>query len=150
MSTEPELANTRAACYMILIKDNKIPLVFRSNTGYRDNEWALPSGKLDLGETFTEGSIRELKEEIGVDAETKDIEHAITSHRKSDNDPRQAWVDIYFVCNKWQGEPSNTEPHKHSELKWFDLDNLPEDMMGYQKQALEEWKQGKKYTEFDW
>ena len=147
---EPLLASTRAACYMILIKHNKVCLILRSNTGYRDGEWALPSGKVDLDETFSQSAVRELSEEVGVTTQVLNIEHAITSHRKSDNESGVAWADVYFVCKSWKGEPYNAEPHKHEELRWFDVDDLPDSLMDYQRKALEAWRIGNKYIEIGW
>ena len=147
---ETLLANTRAACYMILQKDSQVCLILRSNTGYRDGEWALPSGKLDLDETFSQAAVRELAEEVGVKTDLRNIKHAITLHRKSDNEPGVGWADVFFVCNSWEGDPFNAEPHKHGRLEWFDIDNLPDEMMDYQRTTLQAWRDGKNYFEFGW
>lgn len=147
----PEEGNTRIASYMLLERDGKIALVLRSATGYRDGEWSLPAGKVDENETFTEAAVRELNEEAGVVAKPADIKHIITMHRKSDNEPNTSWVDIFFECKKWEGEPFNAEPHKHSELEWFALDNLPETFMDYQRIPIEAWmRNNRPYVEFGW
>ena len=35
-------------------------------------------------------------------------------------------ASFYFICKKWSGEPRNAEPHKASEIGWFNVDNMPE------------------------
>lgn len=51
----------------VLIKDGKI-LVQRDKDG---TEYALPGGHIKIGETLEDGLFREIKEEIGVEIETK-------------------------------------------------------------------------------
>ena len=147
---DPNQAKTRAASYMILLRDGKVFLIKRANTGYRDNEWSLPAGKVDGNETFTMAAVREAHEEAGVTVDPENMRYALTMHRKSDNAPDEAWVDTLFVCEQWEGEPHNAEPHKHSEGEWFDLDNLPSDFMEYQVALVQAYNQRRVYFEFGW
>jgi ADP-ribose pyrophosphatase YjhB (NUDIX family) len=145
---DPNQARTRAAVYIMIKKGNKAPFIKRSNTGYRDGEWAMPSGKVDQGESFSAAAIREAKEEVGVDIHPEDLEYVLTLHRRSDDKPDQAWVDVLFVVEKWEGEPYNAEPHKHGELKWLELDELPMTVMEYQRALVEAHKNNLPYVEF--
>ena len=149
-NSDADQAKTRAAVYILLLKNNKTPMILRSNTGYRDGEWALPSGKVDHNEPFTVAAIREAKEEIGVKIQAKDLDYVLTLHRKSDNNPNEAWVDMLFVCKEWSGEPYNAEPEKHSELQWFALDNLPDTLMDYQRAIINGYVHNENYIEFGW
>jgi hypothetical protein len=38
------------------------------------------------------------------------------------------------------GELTNTEPDKHDKIEWFDLDNLPENVVHYTKKSIEDYK----------
>lgn len=147
---DPNQARTRAAVYIMIKKGNKAPFIKRSNTGYRDGEWAMPSGKVDRGESFSAAAIREAKEEVGVDIHPEDLEYVLTLHRRSDDKPDQAWVDVLFVVEKWEGEPYNAEPHKHGELKWLELDELPMTVIEYQRALVEAHKNNLPYVEFGW
>ena len=46
------------ASYLVLIKNNKILLQIRFNTGYEDGKYSRVAGHVDKGETFTEAIIR--------------------------------------------------------------------------------------------
>lgn len=51
----------------ILIEDNQILLVQQKLSDKRN--WSLPGGRLERGETISQGLIREMKEETGLDVE---------------------------------------------------------------------------------
>ncbi len=42
------------------------------------------------------------------------------------------------------------EPDKCAELKWFDIENLPENIIPIRKSALEDYKKGVFYNEIGW
>lgn len=132
--------------YLMLIKDNKILLSRRHNTGYRDGEYSFPAGHLDGNETFKQGIVREAKEEIGVILDAADLELVHTMDRRIPNDER---ADFFFTARKWQGEPKIMEPEKCDDLSWFDLNNLPENIIPYIKQAIDSFLNNIIYSERD-
>jgi ADP-ribose pyrophosphatase YjhB (NUDIX family) len=48
---------------VVVDNENRILLQRRSDSG----NWALPGGTMDIGETFAESAVREVKEETGFD-----------------------------------------------------------------------------------
>lgn len=140
------------ASYVVLVKDNKVLLQRRFNTGYMDGKYAVPAGHVDKGETFTQCATREAKEEIGIDLGTKDLKLAHIMHRFSGGEWGELGyrIDLFFVIKKWQGDPKIMEPDKCDDLSWFDLDNLPENTIPYIKTALENIRSKVFYSEFGW
>lgn len=132
--------------YVFLIKDGKVLLLRRANTGYEDGKYGLPAGHADGGEPGREAAAREAQEEAGVSLKPQDLKFAHTMHRLQ-NDER---VDYFYVCEKWDGEPKNMEPEKCDDLSWFPLDDLPANTIPYVRQALEAYRSGVYYSEFGW
>lgn len=60
-----------AVCVAIW-QDDKILLVQRANAPNKEL-WALPGGKVDVGETIAAAAIRELREETSLQADPKNI-----------------------------------------------------------------------------
>lgn len=138
------------ASYLVLIKDNKILLLRRYNTGYEDGNYSLIAGHVDQGETFTQAIIRETKEEANIDILSNDLRVAHVMHRNSGTIENNERVDIFFVAEKWNSEIINKEPYKCDDLSWFDLDNLPENIIPYIRQAVECIKNKIYYSEHGW
>jgi 8-oxo-dGTP diphosphatase len=65
----------------------------------------------------------------------------------SKNDER---VDVFFVVDDWDGEIENKEPHKCDDLSWFDLDQLPENIIPYIRQAIGGIRSNSHYSEHGW
>ena len=135
------------ASYLTLIKDSKILLLRRANTGFEDGNYSMIAGHVDPNETFTRCVIREAREEAGIVLKPENLKVAHVMHRKSNNEER---VDFFFVAEKWDGEIINKEPHKCDELSWFDLDNIPKNTISYVKQAISAIRNKVYYSENGW
>jgi len=140
----------------VIVQDaaGKIAFVMRSNTGWMNGHYGPPAGKVEKGESFLAGAVREAKEEIGITVSSKDLEHAITVHRYSEAGNGDAedmeWVDVYFLVKKYSGEPHNAEPHMHSELAWLDPKNLPKNVIPAFAASIQAWAKGDNYLEYGW
>jgi 8-oxo-dGTP diphosphatase len=138
------------ASYLVLIQNNKILLLRRFNTGYEDGKYSMVAGHVDEGETFTQCIIREAKEEAGIILKLVDLKVAHIMHRNLGSDEYHERVDVFFIAEKWEGEIINKEPHKCDKLSWFDLDELPDDVIPYIKQAIECINNKIIYSEYGW
>jgi len=140
------------ACFLILKKENKILLLKRFNTGYMDGQYTLVSGHLDGDESFRQAMIREAKEEAGITLEPEHLEVVHVMHRNEPNNSPaiRDRVDIFVSAKKWSGEPHNTEPNKCDDMAWFDIKNLPENVIPYVRQVLELTEKNIFYSEFGW
>ncbi|NCU38726.1 NUDIX domain-containing protein [Candidatus Saccharibacteria bacterium] len=133
------------ASYLVLREENRVLLSKRENTGWKDGWYSLVAGHVEAGETSELAIIREAKEEAGVDIKLEDLTHVYTMHRQADN-PQDDYIDIFFECKKWQGEIVNAEPHKCGGLEWFDIDELPDDVLRYIKKVIQNYPQHKTYS----
>ena len=138
------------AAYLALIKDNKVLLLRRYNTGHEDGNYSMIAGHVDACETFTECIIREAEEEAGIVLESQNLRVAHVMHRSANRGEQFERVDVFFVADSWGGEIVNKEPHKCDDLAWFDLENLPETVILYIRQALECIQHYVFYSEYGW
>jgi 8-oxo-dGTP diphosphatase len=132
------------ACFTLLRREGKIAFVLRKNTGYMDDCYGLPAGKVEWKEDFKTGAIREAKEEAGVIVAAQDLRFVHIMHRTEDSD----WVDVFFETEKWIGEPYNAEPHKSSELAWLDPANLPQNLVPSVREVMQYIANGELYSTF--
>ncbi len=137
------------ASFIIFRKNGKVALLLRENTSWMAGYWGLVSGKVEEDESFVQAAIREAKEEAGVNLKPENLEFVLAEHRTGD-EPGTAWMDIYFEATNWSDEPYNAEPHVHSQLDWFSMDELPENTVPHIKHCLQQIAEGKNYTEYGW
>lgn len=135
------------AVYLVFIRDGKILLSQRANTGYLDGMYMMIAGHLDGGETFTQAVIREAKEEAGIRVASEHVRFLHAMHRKATDHER---MDMFFAVSEWKGEIVNNEPYKCAGLEWFNLADLPPQMSPYVQKAIEYIQGGVAYSEEDW
>lgn len=116
----------KAAVHILLIKNKKIFLLKRKNTGFKDGMWSVPSGRVEKDEPFTKAMEREAKEEAGIIVVKNDLSEPRFIYY---NHPEGERLYIFFLCTKWQGDPNNNEPHKCKEAKWFPVSSLPQNLI---------------------
>ena len=116
---------------LILLKENKVLLMKRQNTGYMDGMYALVSGHIENGESLKQGMIREAKEEVNIDIDENDLDYTCVI-RRGDN---CNYFNFYLKTDKYSGTIENMECEKCEELKWFDINSLPENMIVNDKKA---------------
>ncbi len=105
----------------LVIQDKKILLGRRINvTG--DGTWGVPGGHLEFGESMVSAVKRELEEETSLIADELEFVHVVNDPRKDTH-----YIHVTFLIKRWHGTLENKEPHKCGELKWFSLDELPND-----------------------
>jgi 8-oxo-dGTP pyrophosphatase MutT (NUDIX family) len=142
-----------AAVHLILVKDGKILLLRRFNTGYEDGNYSLPAGHIDGNERATIAMIREVKEETGLSIEEKDLRMVHVMHRISRGthpsgiDER---IDFFFEATNWSGNPEIMEKNKCDDLSWFPINDLPSNIIPYIKSAIENYKNKVYFSGFGW
>ena len=69
-------------------------LIKRKNDPFKD-QWAIPGGFVEYGETVENTAIREAKEETGIDIELKKL---FNVYSKPDRDPRGHTITIVYLA----------------------------------------------------
>ncbi len=136
------------ASYILIKKEGEILLGRRKNTGYYDGWYGMPAGHVDAKELPIDAAIREAKEEIGIDISPKDIQFAHALYRTA-HDITGDRSDYFFMVTKWDGEPKIMESEKCDDLKWFNIEKLPENTIHHERHAIDKIKQGITYSEID-
>lgn len=106
---------------MLVIDGNKILLVKRGGKWLEKGKWAVPGGFLDLNETGEQAALRELKEETGYTGKIIKLFQIVDNPRRRHED-RQNVSLVYLVQPL---EKVGEFDDEISEVKWFDLNNLP-------------------------
>ena len=134
-----------SAIYLI-IKNNegKILLQRRQGSKLWPGFLALPAGHLDVGEDAYEAAIREAKEELDINITVDNISDVFVVNRK--NKSLLPYYDVYFELNGYNGEIKINEPNKCSEVVWSNIKSLPEDMIEFEKIALNNYLNGIKFS----
>jgi len=142
----PQRFKLVSAVHLFLMRDGQVLLLRRCHTGYEDGNYSVVAGHLDGDEQVEAAAIREAREEVGIEIAPQDLQVVGVMHRRS-NDER---VDFFLTATAWAGEIVNVEPGKCDQLAWFDLDDLPGNVVPYVRRALDNYRQGRWFDSFGW
>ncbi len=100
----------------------EILLIRRSD----NDNWALPGGGVDIGESLAEAGVRETREETGIECEITGLSGIYTDPRHvilytSNGEVRQEF-SIVLTAGASGGSP--TPSSETSEVKWVTLDDV--------------------------
>lgn len=102
----------------ILIDGNKALVLQKPSKGW----WVAPGGKMELGETVKESSIREYKEETGLSVCDPEIAGIFTIVIKDDETIVDEWMMFTFRATKYEGVLFDESPE--GELAWKDVQDI--------------------------
>ena len=105
----------------VIFKDNKILLTHENN-----GTWSLPGGWCDVLESVKSNTIKEVKEETGLDVET--IKIISIQDRNKHNKPVYAYgvCKVFVLCKVIGGK--FLENIETTEIKYFSLDDIPSNL----------------------
>jgi len=115
-------------------------LVKNLNTWY----WTMPGGGIKRGETPEDCIKRELKEELDLDIQNTEYELGeYTSQKEGKKDEIHVFViklNSKEFSKQWEIE----------DAKWFDLNNLPENMSHATMKRIKEYSDGEREIKKNW
>lgn len=111
---------------VFVYKDKKVLLQKR-----KDNLcWALHGGVVEMGERVEDAATRELFEETGLIANKLELLGIFSGDDRMyiyPNGDEVYLIGIIYVCDDFSGKLLS-ETAETLELKWFDIDNLPQEI----------------------
>lgn len=114
----------------IIIINNKNEILLQSRAD-RDL-WGLPGGCQELGETFEETIIREVKEETSLEIRGEDLKLIAVVSGKTRYNTYPNGDEVYnntvlFMANKYRGNLKYDFESK--DMKFFSIEKLPQNLM---------------------
>lgn len=135
------------AAHLILIENGKILLQRRYNTGYEDGNYSVVAGHIDGNESIIKAMQREALEEAGIKIKEEDLEIVHVMHRKA---PDRESIDYFLSCKKYDGSITIMEKDKCDELEFYDLDNLPNNVIPYVRKGIENYLNNIPFSIYGW
>jgi 8-oxo-dGTP pyrophosphatase MutT (NUDIX family) len=108
---------------VVVVNDSgQLLLIKRSD----NDNWALPGGAIDLGESMADAGVRETKEETGIDCEIVGLVGIYTDPKHvilytSNNEVRQEF-SIVLTAKPIGGEPTPSD--ESTFVRWVDRDDV--------------------------
>ena len=134
------------AVHLLLVRDGKILMLRRYNTGYEDGNYSVIAGHIDGGEQLKTAMIREAKEEAGITISPADLSVVGVIHLMEDDE----YVSFFLHASNYTGEVVNMEPDKCDDLSWFDIDDLPPNTIPYVRRAIQNYRDGVWFDSLAW
>lgn len=100
--------------------------------------WEFPGGSVEFGETLTQALQREMQEEYGVQISVGRLVDVVDHILPQEH---QHWVSPAYVCSLIAGKPYIREPEKCTEIGWFRVDGVPDELTQITRLNLEHYRQ---------
>ena len=111
---------------MAIIYDREKGILFEKRTD--NGMWCIPGGAMELGETIEDALRREVREETSLEiSEPELFDVRANVHMVYPNGDEVYYTDIVYVIEKYSGDLDSDD--ESSELKWFGLNELPDNIM---------------------
>ncbi len=129
---------------VFVIRNNSLLLGKRKNAA-GDGMWGLPGGHVELNEAMTDTAARELLEETGLTASEFKFVNLVNQFSRPEGDH---YIQVGMLAlDVEELEPRLCEPDRCSEWKFFDLENLPENIFYGHTQQIKNFIQENNFTD---
>jgi len=123
---------------LLLMRNGRILLRERVNTGYGDGAYEPPTGQLADQETIVETAIRVASAEAGIAITAENVSLAHVMHDVSGS----GRIAFFLTVSGWQGEYASPG------AGWFPVGNLPTNMLDRSRVALRNYAEGMRFSTY--
>jgi 8-oxo-dGTP diphosphatase len=123
---------------LLLMRNGRILLRERANTGYGDGAYEPPTGQLADRETIVETAIRVAAAEAGIAICAENTSLAHVMHDVSGG----GRIAFFLTVSGWQGDRAAPGAH------WFPLGSLPTNMLDRSRVALRNYAEGMRFSTY--
>ena len=113
-------------CLLVQESPSKEILLGMKKARFGANKYNGFGGKVEDGETIAEATVRETREEAGVDVRVEDLEQVGHLTFLFPYKPEWEQVVHVYMARRWQGTPQESEEMAPA---WFAVDKIPYDQM---------------------
>ncbi len=135
---------------LLLMRNGRILLRERANTGYGDGAYEPPTGQLADRETIVETAIRVAADEAGIVIRAENVSLAHVMHDVSGS----GRIAFFLTVSGWHGERTEHLEHlEHTEpappgARWFPVGKLPTNMLDRSRVALRNYAEGMRFSTY--
>jgi 8-oxo-dGTP diphosphatase len=101
----------------VIVDGRRVLLVRRGSEPLKD-QWSLPGGALELGESLTDGLVREIREETGLIVEPVELIELLDRIHRDGNRVRYHYVIADYLCRVTGG--ILTAATDAAEVRWVE------------------------------
>jgi 8-oxo-dGTP diphosphatase len=123
---------------LLLMRNGRILLRERANTGYGDGAYEPPTGQLADRETIVETAIRVASAEAGLAIRAENVSLAHVMHDVSGS----GRIAFFLTVSGWQGHSAPPA------ACWFPVGNLPTNMLDRSRVALRNYAEGMRFSTY--
>jgi ADP-ribose pyrophosphatase YjhB (NUDIX family) len=144
--------------HLLLMRERRVLLGRRVNTGYGDGAYEPPSSRLAERETIVEAAIRVAAAQTGIELIPSHVALAHVMHDVSG----AGRIAFFLTADGWAGEPGcdaasggsgssgtgNGTAGSYSDFDWFDVDDLPANMIDRARVAIRHYAAGAGFSTY--
>jgi 8-oxo-dGTP diphosphatase len=138
--------------HLIIKRGNDLLLLKRaSDNKLWPSHWHCVTGKVEVGESPYEAIVREAQEEVGIVVSNLEFITVVSVDEPSilSKGERFYGLELVFLYNVREYDmPFNREPSKHSDIRWFNIDKLPDKIIPGVKVGIDNYRLGIKYSDY--
>ncbi len=131
----------------VLYRGDEVLLLRRVNTNFGNGLYSLIGGKVEAQEPALHAIQREVFEEVCIDIPESQFKFVHVFHRKG---TEGSLIALCFQADISSMNPRNVEPDKHDDVRFFNINKLPDNILPAHKQAIECVTKNISYSEHGW